>query len=160
MTARDQITEDLYKLAKEYLDNFEKYEVVYSVPERNYESRQTVDEEGIYVTMNKFRCDNFTEAHLKNYTDDRGGMILALDGDMTGTKLPKDEGHEVLLIKAHIPFFLITDRDMIVTFYENYDEETGFRNFMDASRGNEAYEKKYAEMIGNDVLMNVKINFL
>ena len=110
--------------------------------------------------MNKFRCDNFTEAHLKNYTDDRGGMILALDGDMTGTKLPKDEGHEVLLIKAHIPFFLITDRDMIVTFYEKYDEETGFRNFMDASRGNEAYEKKYAEMIGNDVLMNVKINFL
>ena len=49
---------------------------------------------------------------------------------------------------------------MILTFYEKYDNETGFRNFMDASRGNEAYEKKYADMIGSDVLMNVKINFL
>ena len=80
---------------------------------------------------------------------------------MVGTRLPKDdEGHDVVLIHEHIPVFFIADRDLLVTFYEKYDNETGFRNFMDSSRGNEEYEKKYADKIGSNVLVNVKINLL
>ena len=98
---------------------------------------------------------------MKNYTDDRAGMVVAMNQpDMSGTKLPSDEGHEVVLLHEHIPFFFITDRDMIATFYHTYDIKTGFHNYFDSSRGNEKITASVKDKIGKDIVADLKLNFL
>ena len=74
---------------------------------------------------------------MKKYVEDRAGIIVAVVKDLTGIRLPSDEGHEVDIFKLHIPFWFISDRDLVVTFYDYYDPETGYHNFFDSSRGNE-----------------------
>ena len=87
-------------------------------------------------------------------------MIVAVVKELEGIKLPSDEGHEVDLFKMHIPFWLVSDRDLVVTFYEQYDPKTGYRNYFDSSRGNEEITKKYKKLIGRDVIVDAKLNFL
>ena len=159
-TSREQIQEELYAEAIEYLKNFKNYDLIYEKPEKNYESRQTVDKDGLIVTINKYRAENVTEADLERYVDDRAGMIVAVVKELEGFKLPSDEGHEVDLFKMHIPFWFVSDRDLVVTFYEQYDPKTGFRNYFDSSRGNEEITKKYKKLIGKDVIVDAKLNFL
>ena len=137
-TPRDEIEKQLEKEALDYLANFDQYQLVLDKPKKNYRAAQTWTDDGLLVNISKYKCANFTQEHLKNYTDDRAGMVVAMNQpDMSGTKLPSDEGHQVVLLHEHIPFFFITDRDMIATFYHTYDSKTGFHNYFDSSRGNE-----------------------
>ena len=62
-SGRAQIKQELLASANNYLNTFESYNVAFEDASRNYIARQTFDENGLAVTIIKFRCDGFTEDH-------------------------------------------------------------------------------------------------
>ena len=62
-------------------------------------------------------------------------------------------GREILVYRTLLPFIL-SNRIMISCMYHKEDAETGQVRSIQSSRGNEHFYEKYADQVGNDVVVN------
>ena len=89
-SGRAQIQQELLAKAKDYLNTFESYNLAFQDANRNYIARQTIDENGLAVTMIKFNCDGFTEEHWQRWKADPISIQTAMNERLTATQLDDD----------------------------------------------------------------------
>ena len=133
---RSQIKQELLTKAKNYLNNFDSYSLAYEDPSRNYVARQAF-ENGLAVTIIKYRCDGLTEEHWQRWIEDPIGIQEAMNNRLTSTQLADDDGHKVFHLHMKMPM-MITNRSLITCMYEHEDAVTGFRSYLHSSQGCEA----------------------
>ena len=76
---RAQIKASLLAKADEYFANFDSYDTVLEDAEKQYLSKQTFNDDGLAITMTKFRAMGLTLEHLQPWLDDPTSLMLVMN---------------------------------------------------------------------------------
>ena len=106
---------ELTIMAQTFWDRWDDAKIIAEIPERNYVAKQLIDN-GLPVTMVKFRADGLTEEIFSRWSDDPFSIGPAMNNKLTRENLPDDEGYKVVHMKMKMPM-MISNRSMISCIY-------------------------------------------
>lgn len=141
---RKKLKKELYKDATGLFDKFDSYKLVFEDKARNYTARQIEDDEGNTITLAEMFIPDFTEENWKYWHDDPTGVNDRMTPRLTVTLVDSEDGFNTYNYQLRMPLFLAT-RYTVTTFYFYEDKETGWRTFIDSSKGNKDIEKRLKE---------------
>ena len=155
---RAAIATELITLADSIIAQWDTAEVLLDEPEKNYTAKKVEAEDGIVVTLIKYRVEGLTEQQWETWSADPSVVSAAVNPKLTRIELPDDEGHKVRLLKMKMPM-MITNRSTLTTFYRQ-EKEDGTKLLFHSSKGNENLIAANADQIGSDVSTNNVLTYM
>ena len=120
---------------------------------KNYVARQTFDDEGLAITMVKYRAAGTTlDGTFKKYTDNPFEMAKEIHSRTSYTELPEVEGRKAFHVQMEMPM-IISNRSIFTVLYRP-DRGDGSVTLMSSSQGNDAIAESRATEAGSDVIAN------
>ena len=134
---RATVQQEVIASADDLFSQWETFETIKEIPEKNYTSKQKIDEEtGAGITLIKYRCDGLTEETWSRWEQDPLAVATAINPKLTLHALPDDEGHRMARLHMKMPM-VISNRSIVTCFYRT-ERADGFKVVCHSSRGNEA----------------------